>query len=160
MPTDKLWDVSFVTEVFNRRTNEFDTYVFARRLVTGATKSEAAEVAFKHLADTVEAHQRAGAYPHIQSPNDCYARVDGETVAVITAEEIKAEKRASENTDLYYKGRAEQAIEDQEFYKKVTNERKDNLLSFLREVRSESLSDETSSSRHRIEAIIRFVERQ
>ena len=72
----------------------------------------------------------------------------------------KAERLTELNTDNYYKGRADQASEDLEFYKKVKAEHKDNLLSFLKEVRSESLSDETATSRNRVEAIIRYVERQ
>lgn len=60
-------------------------------------------------------------------------------------------------SDIYYKGRKDQELIDEEHFKKVTKERRDELLSFLAELRSETLSDADGNRRWLVEKITKYV---
>lgn len=130
------------------------------------------------LDSVVGAHNASVVYPYNVVPATCDPAIEPLDAEVadgllkpggILYELLRNEKLTKEEdeeddmrarTDIYYKGRNDQEKIDDAHYRRVAQERKDNLLSFLKEVRSESLSDDDATSRNRVEAIIRFVERQ
>jgi hypothetical protein len=68
-----------------------------------------------------------------------------------------ADDEACACTDIYYKGRRDQEKIDEENFAKVTQERRDELLSFLKELRSETLSDADGNRRWLVEKITKYV---
>lgn len=78
-------------------------------------------------------------------------------IGINMGDDEKSDDDAYANSDIYYKGRRDQELIDEENFKKVTQERKDELLSYLKELRSETLSDADGNRRWLVEKITKYV---
>jgi hypothetical protein len=78
-------------------------------------------------------------------------------IGINMGDDVRSDDEAYANSDIYYKGRRDQEKIDKDFYEKVTKENREELLSFLKELRSETLSDADGNRRWLVEKITKYV---